>query len=181
MGTMNEEQIQAARAAFARDPEAACVALLGKAPEEVFIEALRGCNQHKHKPGCPDAGGSSTPDRGDAYEEVQRALDKIAREDKGVPKWQPKRAAGTDRGNGYKEVQRALDKVAGREPKADNLPGNAAEYKAKLEKDVARLKKEMDAEDEKWKQGKGSLRVYMALHDQWLNASAELKKLGKKR
>jgi len=54
---MNEEQIQAARAAFARDPEAACVALLGKAPEEVFIEALRGCNQHKHKPGCPEAEG----------------------------------------------------------------------------------------------------------------------------
>lgn len=80
MSTMNAEQIQAARAAFARDPEAACVALLGKAPEEVFIEALRGCNQHAHKPGCPEAGGSSTPDRGDAYEEVQRALDKIARE-----------------------------------------------------------------------------------------------------
>lgn len=70
---MNEEQIQAARAAFARDPEAACVALLGKAPEEVFIEALRGCNQHKHKPGCPHR----KKFRDDAYAEYAKKLKEL--------------------------------------------------------------------------------------------------------
>ena len=54
---MNDEMIQAARAAWQKDPEAACMALLGKSSQEVFIEALRGCNQYKHKPGCPDAEG----------------------------------------------------------------------------------------------------------------------------
>lgn len=54
---MNEEQINAARAAYQRDPETACQALLGCSSEELFITALRGCNQHKHKPGCPDANG----------------------------------------------------------------------------------------------------------------------------
>lgn len=181
MMPMNEETIQAARSAFKRNPEDACRAMLGCSAEEMFVTALRGCNQHKHKPGCPDADGNSIPDRGDAYKEVQRALDKVAREDKGGQKWQPKQAAVTDRGSGYKEVQRALNKGAGRETNSDNLPGNAAEYKAKLEKDVARLKNEMDAEDAKWKQGKGSLRVWLALHDQWLNASAELKKMEKQR
>lgn len=59
---MNEETIQAARAAFKRDPETACQAMLGCSAEEMFVTALRGCNQHKHKPGCPDAegGGSAT-------------------------------------------------------------------------------------------------------------------------
>ena len=55
---MREETLQAAREAWKNDPEAACMALLGKSSEEVFIEALRGCNQHRHKPGCPDADGS---------------------------------------------------------------------------------------------------------------------------
>ena len=54
---MNEETIQAARRAWANDPEAAAQALLGCSAEELFITALRGCNQHKHKPGCPDADG----------------------------------------------------------------------------------------------------------------------------
>ena len=54
---MNEETIQAARAAFKRDPETACQAMLGCSAEEMFVTALRGCNQHKHKPGCPDADG----------------------------------------------------------------------------------------------------------------------------
>lgn len=54
---MNEETIQAARAAFKRDPETACQAMLGCSAEEMFVTALRGCNQHKHKPGCPDAEG----------------------------------------------------------------------------------------------------------------------------
>lgn len=179
--TMNEETMQAARAAWRRNPEDAAMAMLGVTPEELFVQAIRGCNQHGHKQGCPDADGSSIPDRGNAYKEVQRALDKVAREDKGVQKWQPKQTAVPNRGSGYKEVQRTLDKAAGRENNSDNLPGNAAEYKAMLEKDVARLKKEMDAEDEKWKQGKGSLRVWLALHDQWLNASAELKKMEKQR
>ena len=52
---MTEETIQAARRAWANDPEAAAQALLGCSAEELFITALRGCNQHKHKPGCPDA------------------------------------------------------------------------------------------------------------------------------
>ena len=54
---MTEETIQAARRAWANDPEAAAQALLGCSAEELFITALRGCNQHKHKPGCPDADG----------------------------------------------------------------------------------------------------------------------------
>ena len=61
---MNEEQIKAAREAFKRDKETACQALLGCSAEEMFVTALRGCNQHKHKPGCPDAngGGGSSAD-----------------------------------------------------------------------------------------------------------------------
>ena len=60
---MNEEQINAARAAYQRDPETACQAMLGCSAEEMFVTALRGCNQHKHKPGCPDAegGGGDAP------------------------------------------------------------------------------------------------------------------------
>jgi hypothetical protein len=59
---MNTEMIQAARAAFKQNPETACKALLGCTPEELFCEAVkaaRGCNQHAHKPGCPDANGAS--------------------------------------------------------------------------------------------------------------------------
>lgn len=54
---MNEEQIKAAKAAWQRDPDTAAKALLGMIAEEVFIQAIRGCNQHSHKPGCPDAEG----------------------------------------------------------------------------------------------------------------------------
>ena len=54
---MTDEQIQAARAAFKRNPEDACRAMLGCSAEEMFVTALRGCNQHKHKPGCPEADG----------------------------------------------------------------------------------------------------------------------------
>lgn len=41
------------------------MALLGITPEEMFVQAIRGCNQHKHKEGCPDAngGGDSSADR----------------------------------------------------------------------------------------------------------------------
>lgn len=56
---MNEEQIKAAKAAWQRDPETAAQALLGMSAEEVFVQAIRGCNQHKHKQGCPDAEGGS--------------------------------------------------------------------------------------------------------------------------
>jgi len=74
---MNEETIQAARAAFKQDPETACKALLGCTPEEMFITALRGCNQHKHKPGCPEAEGGgwankSTEDKLKAAIETQK-------------------------------------------------------------------------------------------------------------
>lgn len=59
---MNEEQIKAAKAAWQRDPDTAAKALLGMIAEEVFIQAIRGCNQHAHKPGCPDADGDRDPD-----------------------------------------------------------------------------------------------------------------------
>jgi predicted metal-binding protein len=62
---MNDEMIQAARAAFKKNPEAACKAILGCSPDELFCEAVkaaRGCNQHGHKPGCPDAVGGVSPD-----------------------------------------------------------------------------------------------------------------------
>lgn len=69
MQTMNEETIQAARAAWRRNPEDAAMAMLGITPEELFVEALRGCNQHKHKPGCPDANGGG-PSSGEAQDEA---------------------------------------------------------------------------------------------------------------
>ena len=59
---MNEEQIKAAKAAWQRDPDTAAQALLGMSAEEVFVQALKGCNQHAHKPGCPDANGSGMSD-----------------------------------------------------------------------------------------------------------------------
>ena len=68
MMPMNEETIQAARAAFKRDPETACQAMLGCSAEEMFVTALRGCNQHKHKPGCPDASGAKS-DSGSSWAE----------------------------------------------------------------------------------------------------------------
>lgn len=57
MQNMNEETIQAARDAWRRNPEDAAMALLGITPEEMFVQAIRGCNQHGHKQGCPDANG----------------------------------------------------------------------------------------------------------------------------
>ncbi len=51
---MNEEQIKAAKAAWQRDPETAAQALLGMSAEEVFIHAIRGCNQHIHAKGFAD-------------------------------------------------------------------------------------------------------------------------------
>lgn len=71
---MNEETIQAARRAWANDPEAAAQALLGCSAEELFITALRGCNQHGHKPGCPEAegGGSIKPGEKGSYENPYR-------------------------------------------------------------------------------------------------------------
>lgn len=74
---MNEETIQAAREAWKNDREAACMALLGKSSEEVFIEALRGCNQHQHKPGCPEAegdGGDKSSDEKATAEKLKSAL-----------------------------------------------------------------------------------------------------------
>lgn len=59
---MNDEQIKAAKAAWQRDPDTAAKALLGMIAEEVFIQAIRGCNQHAHKPGCPDYDGRSAAD-----------------------------------------------------------------------------------------------------------------------
>ena len=49
------------------------MALLGKSSEEVFIEALRGCNQHKHKPGCPDADGGEKEGFADAEDFLEKA------------------------------------------------------------------------------------------------------------
>lgn len=176
---MNEEQIKAAKAAWQRDPDTAAKALLGMIAEEVFIQAIRGCNQHNHKPGCPDAdGGSVVQDRGNAYEEVKRVLDKVAREDKGV-NWKPKSHASTDRGNAYEEVKRALDKAQGKTDTAPDLPGNAAELKTKLEKDIARLKKELDAEEARRRQGNGSFRVYMSIKEMYDRANENLRKLTK--
>lgn len=59
---MNEEQIKAAKAAWKRDPETAAQALLGMSAEEVFVQAIRGCNQYSHVKGCPDYDGRSEAD-----------------------------------------------------------------------------------------------------------------------
>ena len=48
-----EEAVRAARAQWVQDPKRAAVALLGCD----VVEAARGCNQHKHKPGCDAAEG----------------------------------------------------------------------------------------------------------------------------
>ena len=66
---MNEETIQAAREAFKRDPETACRAMLDCSSEELFVQALKGCNQYGHKPGCPDAdgGGGDKKSNNDVY------------------------------------------------------------------------------------------------------------------
>ena len=82
---MNEETIQAAREAWRRDPESAARAILGVSAEELFCEAVKaakGCNQHKHKPGCPDAeGGEETASEidkklknGEYYSETKKTV-----------------------------------------------------------------------------------------------------------
>ena len=77
---MNEETIQAARDAWRRNPEDAAMALLGITPEELFVQAIRGCNQHKHKPGCPDANGG-----GGGEEKKKKSAPKKAKWKHGVP------------------------------------------------------------------------------------------------
>ena len=65
---MNDEFLQAAREAWRRDPENAAVAILGVSAESLFCEAVkaaRGCNQHGHKPGCPDAGHENNGKHGE--------------------------------------------------------------------------------------------------------------------
>lgn len=70
---MNEEQIQAAREAFNRDPETACQAMLGCSSEELFVQALKGCNQYGHKPGCQHRKNF----REQAFAEYQQKLQEI--------------------------------------------------------------------------------------------------------
>lgn len=70
---MNEEQIKAAKAAWQRDPDTAAKALLGMIAEEVFIQAIRGCNQHAHKPGCQHRKNF----REQAFAEYQQKLQEI--------------------------------------------------------------------------------------------------------
>ena len=70
---MNEEQINAARAAYQRDPDTACQAMLGCSSEELFVEALRGCNQHGHVPGCPHRKKT----REDAFSEYKKKLEEL--------------------------------------------------------------------------------------------------------
>lgn len=77
---MNDEFLQAARKAWRRDPESAAVAILGVSAETLFCEAVkaaRGCNQHKHKPGCPDAGhegSGSTEKKSETPEERTKRI-----------------------------------------------------------------------------------------------------------
>ena len=59
---MNEEHIEAAKAAWRRDPDNTAKALLGLSAEELFIQAVRGCNQHAHVKGCEDYDGRSESD-----------------------------------------------------------------------------------------------------------------------
>ena len=47
-----EEAVRAARGMWLQDPKGAALALLGCD----VVEAARGCNQHKHQPGCDAAG-----------------------------------------------------------------------------------------------------------------------------
>jgi hypothetical protein len=51
----DEEAVTAAKAAWLRDPETAAQAIAGCSIEEAVSAA--GCNQYKHKPGCPEAEG----------------------------------------------------------------------------------------------------------------------------
>ncbi len=65
------------------------MALLGKSSEELFITALRGCNQHKHKPGCPDADGEGDNKKGGSWAERWRAKtdeEKLAAYEAGLKK-----------------------------------------------------------------------------------------------
>lgn len=71
--TMNEEQMQAAREAFKRDKETACQAMLGCSSEELFVQALKGCNQYGHKPGCQHR----KKFREDAYAEYAKKLKEL--------------------------------------------------------------------------------------------------------
>lgn len=56
----DEEAVTAAKAAWLRDPETAAQAIAGCSIEEAVRAA--GCNQYKHKPGCPQADGGSAGD-----------------------------------------------------------------------------------------------------------------------
>lgn len=55
----DEEAVTAACAQWVEDPQRVALALLGRGD---VVEAARGCNQHKHKPGCEAADGADGGD-----------------------------------------------------------------------------------------------------------------------
>lgn len=133
---MNEETIQAAREAWKNDREAACMALLGKSSEEVFIEALRGCNQHGHKPGCPEAdggGSAGTSKENGAIIESVRELEK-------------KRRAENDAG--YEKIKALHERYARGEIDVDAYANGVAAAFQEMQKKLKGIGKEMAANEQ---------------------------------
>lgn len=83
----SEDAVRAARAQWVQDPKRAAVALLGCD----VVEAARGCNQHKHKPGCDAAeGGEDETYKDSPVPVVKRAksVGEVGALVKPKPEWQ---------------------------------------------------------------------------------------------
>lgn len=81
-----EEALRAARAQWVQDPKRAALALLGCD----VVEAARGCNQHKHKPGCDAAEGGEDEYKDSPVPVVKKAksVGEVGALVKPKPEWQ---------------------------------------------------------------------------------------------
>lgn len=82
----SEDAVRAARAQWVQDPKRAAVALLGCD----VVEAARGCNQHKHKPGCDAAEGGDDEYKDSPVPVVKKAksVGEVGALVKPKPEWQ---------------------------------------------------------------------------------------------
>lgn len=65
----DEGTVSAAKAMWERDPQTAAQAIAGCSIEEA-VSAARGCNQHKHKPGCDAENNSSDTESSSKTKEI---------------------------------------------------------------------------------------------------------------
>lgn len=82
------EAVDAGRKQWERDPHSVALAMLGSGD---LVEAARGCNQHKHKPGCDAADGGDGEEYKDSPVPVvkkAKSVGEVGALVKPKPEWQ---------------------------------------------------------------------------------------------